>query len=267
MCTLSLLRLGAVSAVLLLGLNTVGWAQESIGKAVKVVQATNVVGTAGEGTTLRVDEPVFSGDRIATDATGEAQIEFLDSTRLVVGPNSSMIIDAFVYAGDGSTQVAALNVVRGAFRFITGGGSKDVYKIITPTATIGFRGSALDLTIEDDGTTFIAQLEGETEVCRRDDEPRVGAQEDDDDRCAAVASGCSIWTIGAGQDPEEIEDTAEKNLAVLRRFRYVRDQEDLLAGFSLDVSACGHFADKGNLGNLIPLLIPPAIIPLLPISP
>jgi hypothetical protein len=233
-----------------------------------VVQSTNIEGAAGEGQVLQAEAPVFSGDRILTDATGEVQIRFRDDTRLVVGPNSSIVIDQFVFAGDSSLQVASISALRGTLRFITGTGSKDSYSVSTPTATIGFRGSATDITVEDDGTTTIAQLEDETELCRRrEDDGTIETEEERRRRCAVVMPGCSIFVTGAGRDPEELEEQSEKNLAVLRRLPYVRDQRSLVAGFQLDVSACGHFADKG--GSLIPLLfIPPVlIIPALPISP
>jgi hypothetical protein len=126
--------------------------------------------------------------------------------------------------------------------------------------------TAFDLTIDsDDGETYIAQIGGETEVCRRRDDA-VETNGEERERCGQVLPGCSIWVVGAERDPEELEETAEKNLAVLQRFRYIRDQRGLAAGFELDVSACGHFANKGNF-SIIPLLIPPLLVPLLPISP
>lgn len=128
--------------------------------------------------------------------------------------------------------------------------------------------SAFDITVDtDSGETYVAQIGGETEVCRRDDAEIVATNDDERERCRQLLPGCSIFVVGAQRDPEELEETAEKNLAVLRRFRYIRDQRSLAAGFELDVSACGHFANKGSF-SLLPLLIPPIIlVPLLPISP
>ena len=61
-----------------------------------MVPAAAASGTSGRRV-LEVKGPVFMGDRVQTGASGEAQIEFRDNTRLVVGPNSLMTIDAFVF--------------------------------------------------------------------------------------------------------------------------------------------------------------------------
>src|SRR5919108_5616076 len=69
------------------------------GTTVAVIQATSATGPGGSRT-LEPQRPVYSGDRINTAESGEAQIYFRDQTRLVVGPNSSLVIDKFVFAGD-----------------------------------------------------------------------------------------------------------------------------------------------------------------------
>ena len=85
-------------------------------------------------------KPIFSGDRITTDEIGNAQIKFRDDTKLVVGPNSTLVIDAFVFNKDDTARQVSISALKGAFRFISGKSPKDVYRITTPTATIGVRG-------------------------------------------------------------------------------------------------------------------------------
>jgi hypothetical protein len=110
------------------------------GTVLAVVQMSEADGQTGKRV-LVMDGPVFSGDRIVTGPSGNAQIKFRDNTRLVVGPNSTMVIDAFIFGGDGeAARKVTINAVRGAFRFITGNSPKDAYSITTPTATIGVRG-------------------------------------------------------------------------------------------------------------------------------
>lgn len=113
--------------------------QASDGIVLAVVQQSEVDSTTGRRTLL-VEAPVYSGDRIITGPTGEAQIRFRDDTRLVVGPNSTMVIDAFVFADDDTARQISINAVKGAFRFIAGNSPKDAYTITTPTSTIGVRG-------------------------------------------------------------------------------------------------------------------------------
>ena len=109
------------------------------GIVIAVVQQSEADGETGRRTLLQ-EAAVYSGDRIITGPSGEAQVKFRDDTKLVVGPNSMMIIDAFVFSDEDTAREISINAVRGAFRFITGNSPKDVYSITTPTATIGVRG-------------------------------------------------------------------------------------------------------------------------------
>ena len=86
------------------------------GLVIAVVQQAQVNGQTGQRT-LQPEAPVFSGDRIITGSIGEAQVRFRDNTKLVVGPSSTMIIDAFVFNDDNSARKISINAVRGAFRF------------------------------------------------------------------------------------------------------------------------------------------------------
>lgn len=109
------------------------------GVVVAVVQQAHIDAKTGK-TILMPANPIFSGDRITTDTIGNAQIKFRDDTKLVVGPSSALVIDAFVFNKDDTARQVSISALKGAFRFISGKSPKDVYKITTPTATIGIRG-------------------------------------------------------------------------------------------------------------------------------
>ncbi len=109
------------------------------GIVIAVVQQATIDAKTGKKILMPAN-PVYSGDRIVTDRIGNAQIKFRDDTKLVVGPNSTLVIDAFVFNKDDTARQVSINALRGAFRFISGKSPKDVYKITTPTATIGIRG-------------------------------------------------------------------------------------------------------------------------------
>ena len=109
------------------------------GIVLAVVQQAVIDAKTGK-TTLMPANPVYSGDRIVTGQIGNAQIKFRDDTKLVVGPNSTLLIDAFVFNKDNTARQVSISALKGAFRFISGNSPKDVYKITTPTATIGIRG-------------------------------------------------------------------------------------------------------------------------------
>ena len=109
------------------------------GVVIAVVQQAHIDAKTGKKTLMPAN-PIYSGDRVITDQIGEAQIKFRDNTRLVIGPNSMMIIDAFVFNNDDTARKVSINAVKGAFRFISGNSPKDAYTITTPTSTIGIRG-------------------------------------------------------------------------------------------------------------------------------
>ena len=237
-------------------------APEPSGVVLAVIQSSEIDGATGKQV-LKPEAAIYTGDRIITGDVGEAQIRFQDNTKLVVGPNSSMVIDAFVFNSDNSARDISINMARGAFRFFTGDSRKDAYSITTPTATIGVRGSEFDVTVDPiDNSTYVAQLGGETRIC-----PRKRNESTEDSRkrkdCSIALPGCSIFVVGAGKKPRQLNATADRNLAVKNKFRYVRNQRSLLAGFRLSVSACGAFAEGSSLQNL--LLTVPAAVVVLPV--
>ena len=120
-------------------------AADPAGVAVSVNQNANAAGTGGSRV-LSTNGSIFTGDRITTDGKGEAQLHFMDDTRMIVGPNSNIAIDKFVVTGPANAQNVTIDVAKGAFRFITGNAPKSAYTINTPVATISVRGTMFDFT-------------------------------------------------------------------------------------------------------------------------
>src|SRR6185295_18548249 len=73
------------------------------GIAVAVVQSAEANGQTGKRV-LQPEGPLYSGDQVNTGPAGEAQVRFSDNTRLVVGPNSRMVIDSFVVKDQSSAK-------------------------------------------------------------------------------------------------------------------------------------------------------------------
>lgn len=178
-----MLKLVSRIAALALALSLTSGAIAASGQALGVDPDASVQ-SKDETKTLVVGADVFIGDKIVTDAKGLVQIKFSDNTKLVVGPNSSLIIEDYLLRDDGSSGKLALNALNGTFRFITGGAAKDRYTIQTPAGTIGVRGTALDLFISA-LNTFILQLHGSTEDCPT-------ATPDD---CAILDAVCQIGIL------------------------------------------------------------------------
>ena len=200
-------------------------ALEPSGTTVAVVQSAAAAGAVGRRV-LRVQGPVFMGDRIQTGSVGEAQIEFRDDTRLVVGPRSLLTIDSFVFSENNRARQITMLASKGAFRFITGKSRKQAYSIATPTATIGVRGTRFDLAVTGDGETTLALFEGAARIC------------DLAGQCRRVRGGCAVVVAppGGGILPVRAGPDRAARLAAL--FPFVVSQARLLPEFQADTSSC-----------------------------
>jgi hypothetical protein len=119
----------------------------------------------GDGQKLSSGDSVFGGEQIETDATGQGQILFKDGTKFVVGKNSSVKLDAFVFDNSGNFSTFALSTVTGAFRWLSGKSKPTAYTIKTPTGALTVRGTAFDLYVLADGSTAVLLQAGQVQFC------------------------------------------------------------------------------------------------------
>ena len=112
---------------------------------------------------LKQGDFIYVNDEILTSARSFAVLQFTDGAKVTVRPDSTMIIEQYLYAGN-AEDAATLNLVSGGLRVITGAMAKtnpENYKVRTPVALMGVR-----------GTEFSIMLCGD-EVCAEDDELAV----------------------------------------------------------------------------------------------
>ncbi len=138
-------------------------AAENIGEALAVIDQASAQGEVGERT-LEAGAPVYLGDKVVTNDVGTAQLLFEDGTRMVVGPNSELVLDQFVFRSGAAENQFAIRALTGAFRFITGDSPKDAYLIQTPSATMGVRGTKFDIAVTPDDTNVLLYT-GAAAVC------------------------------------------------------------------------------------------------------
>ena len=180
--------------------------------------------TKAETRVLTVGADIFIGDSVITDAKGLVQILFSDKTKLVVGPNSSLLIEDYLLRDDGSAGKLAINALAGTFRFITGGAPKDRYLITTPTGTIGVRGTAFDLNVKPDHTTLLV-IHGEVILCTLEK------------KCVVIGDVCELGksdvadAVSLGRTDDL--DRANRN-SMRAMFPYAESQSDLLGAFRQD---------------------------------
>jgi hypothetical protein len=140
-------------------------AQEVIGVAAVV---RNEVDQALATRVIRINagENITHDEVVKTGPDSAAKLVFSDNTNLAMGPGSTLTLNKFVYSGEHTYEKATFQLVKGAFRFTTGGSDKRAYEIKTPTATIGVRGTAMDILVDDQTliTTVVLQ-HGAGSVC------------------------------------------------------------------------------------------------------
>jgi hypothetical protein len=177
----------------------------------------------GQVRTLTVGADIFIGDSVKTGPKGQVQIKFSDSTELVVGPNSALLIEDYLLRDDQSAGKFAINALSGTFRFATGNADHDKYIIKTPTGTIGVRGTGFDFTVA--ALTKVILYNGAVNLC------------DLNNKCVALTNTCDVGTI----DPQQstllgnMDDIFGKERNDLRQsFLYARTQMPLLGEFRFE---------------------------------
>ena len=116
--------------------STVADAQTRIGTAnsVKPDASGSITGMLSAGSGVHVNETVKTG------SAGQGGLEFNDHSNLNVGPSSQVRLDKFVFDPNKGSGTAAMETIRGTFRFSTGAQNKGEVKIKTPWGDIGIRG-------------------------------------------------------------------------------------------------------------------------------
>ena len=121
--------------------------QITIGNTRVVVRT--VIGTfEGDIRTLALEDDVYHNELIETEDESATKLIFLDETTLTLGPESSVVLDRFVYDPDPSKASLVMTATKGIFRFASGKLPKNAYRLHTPAATIGIRGTVLEFAIE-----------------------------------------------------------------------------------------------------------------------
>jgi hypothetical protein len=89
---------------------------------------------------IEIGTAVVENQKIQTTATGSVQVLLIDKTTLNVGPNSTLVIDRFVYDPATTKGELALSLANGVIRVVGGMATRSEGGTIrTPVAAIGLR--------------------------------------------------------------------------------------------------------------------------------
>src|SRR5580693_4898357 len=138
-------------------------AQARVGEAA-VIQNQVVRVTGSAASQINVGDGVNRDEIVRTGLDSAARLVMADSTNLSLGPNAAIKLDRTVFDDEHTYRDIAVRLTTGAFRFVTGHSEKTAYKITTPLATIGVRGTVLDI-LSQRGRTVVVLQEGASSVC------------------------------------------------------------------------------------------------------
>jgi hypothetical protein len=204
-------------------------AANPIGKVVATAGAPSASGPGGSRD-LGAGSDVYEDDKVMT-GSGNVQIIFIDRTRLVIGPHSSLKIERFLLRGGRSVRRFSIDVLRGTFRFLSGSSRKSAYNITTANSTIRLQGTAFDIAAG--SATLIAVYSGKASLCAYG-------------QCESVDQYCGVARARGG-DVRELKGRAKAR--ALSALPYVESQGRLAPAFRLDTSGCRIIID-GFLNGL-----------------
>lgn len=156
----------------------------------------------GQSVKLELGSPIEALDRIATGEEARLELTMSDETKLTLGAEAELVIDAFVYQPDANSGQALIGVIKGAFRFTTGKlsemGEKSV-TVKTGFANLAVRGTDFWGGPIDDSNGVLV-LDGTVEVINA-----AGS--------VALTRGLGTMVGGLASEPEAAKPWGEEKIA------------------------------------------------------
>lgn len=155
--------IGSIFLVFLLSLHVEAGESSTAGTFFFVYGNVKVVKNNGKVQVVQKGDTVSQGDIIITSNKGSAQILMVDGAYFSVRPDTVMKIDAYFYKKEDETGSSIISLLKGCFRSITGmigQKNKENYKVKTPVANIGIRGTdheIMYITEPGQGDTYLGE--------------------------------------------------------------------------------------------------------------
>ncbi len=135
-----------------------GHAEASVGVVSLLVGQAYAISADGQGRRLERGSPLRVGDRIETPAGAHVHVQFVDGARLSVRPMSRLVIEDYSAPQSDRANSGGIRfrLEAGVVRSITGQWgdvAKDRFRLNTPLAAIGVRGTDFAVRAEPDRTS------------------------------------------------------------------------------------------------------------------
>jgi hypothetical protein len=141
-----------IALILTMGISFTAMAQEA-GKVSRLSGQATITSASNQTKELKRDDAVNVGDMISTAKDSQVMVRMKDNSSLLVRAESKIKIDAFQFENK-PTDNAKTSVVAGTLRAVSGQigkGQPDNVKYEAGTATIGIRGTDIELAIIPEG--------------------------------------------------------------------------------------------------------------------
>lgn len=119
--------------------------QEDGGAGIVTYTKGSVMSAGASGVReLSQGDSLANGETLSTGPGSYLRMRYSDGATMLVRPRSRIVIEEYQHTGDAQTDRSFLRLVKGGFRTVTGTigkNNQDAYKVITPVATIGIRGT------------------------------------------------------------------------------------------------------------------------------
>lgn len=125
------------------------------GRVIIVTGKVEAVDAKGRTRLLRRGLRVYSGETVNTAANSSLRLVMSDRSMLSLDANASIRLDAYQYKpAEPEQDKMSVSLIKGGLRSLTGAigqRSKDDVSLVTPVATMGIRGTALQIILYEDG--------------------------------------------------------------------------------------------------------------------
>lgn len=236
------------------------------------------------GSTLRRGSAVMPGQQIETSDNGHLHIRFVDGAAVAVRPMTRLRIDDYTYApNDPSQNRIRFFLQEGALRSITGKAgeaTKDRFRINTPVAAIGIRGTDFNVQTTGDltraslfqGAIILSPLGGMCSATTLGPCLGTAALELDEHQRSYYALQAGVSDPMAQLVPKKLENTAKPTMAAAglpsqpprteSAFTVVAAAPDTgkpqNEGFATETVASNRIE---QLAEIVPSILPPSVDP------
>lgn len=166
-------------SLLLITLRVAAVETESAGQVIIATGEVFALATDGAQRTLTRRSPFYAGETIRTAATASVQLRFSDGALMSLREDTELKVDSYRFQNQGGKGDRSMStLIKGGLRTITGVIGKqdaDAYRVSTPVATIGVRGTHYEAVMESPNSLVLAAWQGSIQVRNDRGELDLGA--------------------------------------------------------------------------------------------